>query len=177
MGISQMKWQSVCRISQMLSSIGFGILGWSQLFTLLMGIGFWDSNCICFFWMLNVVGTVSKCETHSKIRMSWRVSIRCGNLLQFCSCVLSVPSVMLTGSSQIFQPHLQAALEYPDDRGVQREALPRPYPFCLWQGEGAYADFLDETIWGTQPPPVHKSQAPSPWMVPDTSRMFGRNCW
>eukprot|EP00434_Breviolum_minutum_P019477 symbB.v1.2.017179.t1/scaffold1291.1/size126360/2 len=30
----------------------------------------------------------------------------------------------------------KAALEYPDDRGVQREALPRPYPFCLWQGEG-----------------------------------------
>ena len=30
----------------------------------------------------------------------------------------------------------QAALEYPDDRGVQREALPLPYPFCLWQGGG-----------------------------------------
>lgn len=30
----------------------------------------------------------------------------------------------------------KAALEYPDDRGVQREALPLPYPFCLWQGGG-----------------------------------------
>lgn len=26
----------------------------------------------------------------------------------------------------------KAALEYVDERGVQREALPRPYPFCLW---------------------------------------------
>jgi len=26
----------------------------------------------------------------------------------------------------------KAAIEYVDDFGVQREALPRPYPFCLW---------------------------------------------
>lgn len=26
----------------------------------------------------------------------------------------------------------KAALEYVDDYGVQREALPRPYPYCLW---------------------------------------------
>ncbi|CAE7248843.1 XRCC6 [Symbiodinium sp. CCMP2592] len=31
----------------------------------------------------------------------------------------------------------KAALEFPDDRGVQREALPRPYPFCLWDDTGA----------------------------------------
>ncbi|CAE7739505.1 XRCC6 [Symbiodinium sp. CCMP2456] len=29
----------------------------------------------------------------------------------------------------------KAALEFPDDRGVQREALPRPYPFCLWDDD------------------------------------------
>ncbi|CAJ1386501.1 unnamed protein product [Effrenium voratum] len=36
-------------------------------------------------------------------------------------------------------PHLEshkAALEFPDDKGVQREALPKPYPFCLWDDEG-----------------------------------------
>ncbi|CAE8616849.1 unnamed protein product [Polarella glacialis] len=45
----------------------------------------------------------------------------------------------------------KAALEFPDERGVQREALPRPYPFCLWEGPSSEVSAVGPGAAGALP--------------------------
>eukprot|EP00927_Polykrikos_kofoidii_P049298 TRINITY_DN43375_c0_g1_i1.p1 TRINITY_DN43375_c0_g1~~TRINITY_DN43375_c0_g1_i1.p1 ORF type:complete len:572 (+),score=97.97 TRINITY_DN43375_c0_g1_i1:27-1742(+) len=60
----------------------------------------------------------------------------------------------------------KAALEYVDDWGVQREALPRPYPFCLWdeeEADGATETHVNDTQLSAESGIGAASAMPEAW--------------